>query len=268
MGHTVYAYDPAVKKLNGVRITESPFTHTTDAVLICTPSERHAQDLTQVVARCLHCFIEKPIGANAMQVESIASMIKYAKKHCRVLMVGNNLRFHACVLKTQEQLKKIGKLRWANFTCAQYTAKNPYLRDGVTLNWGAHEIDLALHLLGPGKVTGASIEGDGIADILISHTNGCRTAVHLDYWTRRERRGFFISGDGGQIEVDLPSRTFGFYEEDNYTIETMSGSYDSDYKLEMEAFIARINGINAIGASGEDGLAALNLILEAKRASK
>src|SRR5882724_9266173 len=57
----------------------------------------------------------------------------------------------ACVERGKHVL--IGKPLWAHFTCAQPSSKALYLSDGVILSSGAHEVDLALHLFGSGRVS-------------------------------------------------------------------------------------------------------------------
>lgn len=251
LGYPVRGYDPVMERrlmLNGVLYDQSEALDC-DAIIIASPTKLHRKHLDDAAGKAI--FVEKPITDFWYDTPPI-------------LMVGCNQRFNPCVLNAKKWLNAndIGTPQWAQFSCAQRNDKDAYLRDGVTLNWGAHEIDLALHLLGPAKLKGANINADDtIADILLSHESGCQTTIHLDYVTKEEVRGFFIQGTQGTIKANLPNRTASI-NDFNYQF---LGSYDDDYKAEMLAFTERVHGQTTLGATREDGLAALEVIIEAKR---
>jgi predicted dehydrogenase len=190
----------------------------------------------------------------------------------RDIFVGYNLRFHSCVKKAKEWLDAdlIGKPLWANFTLGQHSEKPPYLRDGVILNW-SHEIDLALYLLGNGNVSGSSTRlsdgKDDIADICLTHENGCRSSIHLDYVTQPEIRQFLIVGTGATIIVDLLHRMAWLRRADEVIMDQFQGqdSWDENYVEEMQAFLDRCDGKDTIGATGEEGLAVLKICLEVRK---
>jgi predicted dehydrogenase len=253
LGYMVRKYDPILLK-NELHNT----IRSSDAIVIASPTSLHLEHI-KIIAdhydlKDKPTFVEKPISDTYDEV-------------CRdVIMVGCNQRFNPCVIQAKKWLdgRSIGKPIWACFTCAQFTEKSPYLRDGVTFNWGAHEIDLALHLLGPAVVTGASINADdSIADILMTHENGCRTTIHLDYRTTHEIRGFYIVGELSDIRANLPRRL----TSKGVVTFPHTGSYDDDYVSEMKSFIARCNGEETLGATGRDGLDVLKICIEAKRLS-
>jgi len=69
-------------------------------------------------------------------------------------MVGNNLRFNRAS-EAQLWLKDIGKRSGAvHLWPGEHQAL--YLSDGVILNTGAHEVDMALYLLGPARAVMAN----------------------------------------------------------------------------------------------------------------
>lgn len=272
MGHTVLGYDPDGSRMKllleqggeaGWMKPEAVSSGILDAVVITTPTHQHWAGLDAAITAGKHVFVEKPIGDIKM---TNADCFRIAKKKNLVIMVGNNLRFHSCVKKAKEWMPKIGQPLWANFTLAQYNDKPAYLRDGVILNWGAHEIDLALYLLGEVKVM-SSVVGRGreetIADIGLLHANGCAAHIHLDYLTKPEWRGFDIIGTDGRMHCNLVERYIGFRgsHEDGFW---GNDSFDENYIEEMQAFIDRINGKQTLGATGEEGLACLEILLRAK----
>jgi predicted dehydrogenase len=167
-------------------------------------------------------------------------------------------------------MEAIGEPLWANFTVGQYNDK---YTDSVILNW-SHEIDLALYLLGPGRVTHCSTRSsDGrldLADILFLHDSGCRTTIHLDYITQPEVRQFIIVGNKASIIVDIPHNQAWLRGADqtiwDHCEET--DSFDDNYKDEMQAFIDRLDGKKTHGCTGAEGLEVLKVCLDAQKLSQ
>lgn len=246
MGHEVLAYDPASKILATSRekvIAES------EAIIIATPTPQHFQDIVDCCARPL--FVEKPLTDGKITLVD------------HIAMVGYNLRFHKCVIQAKKWIDDggIGTPLWAWFCCGQFNDKPDYLRDGVCLNW-SHEIDLALHLLGPAKVIGAwASSNEDVIDIWLQHDNGARSTIHLDYLTKQEIRESWIVGGKNRIGIDLVGGMISFGKVANQ----IEGTIDATYVDEMKAFLARIKGEQTPGANGKDGLDVLNICLEAKR---
>lgn len=254
LGHKVIYHDP--KQPDGLPRDE--VIKRSDAVIIASPTPSHFDDLLDCNREGKVCFVEKPISNRA---------IKGSPDH--VLMVGYNMRFHPCTLKAAEWLKdeRIGKPLWASFICAQYNEKPDYLRDGVTLNW-SHEIDLALHLLGPAKLAAAAINGsDSIADITLTHETECQTSIHLDYVTRPEHRGFSVAGEKGVLIANLPQRSIMLLDSNgnHRQSEVYPGDYGNDYATEMAAFIDRVEGKEAPGCTAAGAIEVLKICLKAKK---
>ena len=261
MGHKVWGYDTEPHTVPGIikASTVGALHKNCEAFVIATPTARHADDFISL-PKTSPVFIEKPI----FSLESAAIWERIAWP---IFMVGNNLRFHSCVKKAKEWLTEglIGKPLWASFCVAQHNTK---YTDPVVLNWGAHEIDLALYLLGPATVTAAA-GNDQIFDMCLLHEYGVPSTVHGDYVTDPEIRISKIIGDKGSITMDLANRTAWMtiqgqkwptlFNDDNK-------SWDQDYRDEITTFIDLIDGKSVPhAATGQDGLHTLELILEAKR---
>lgn len=268
MGHHVWGYDPDMKKRLelGFDFGVSKIEHlkTADAFVIASPTNDHLWQVDLKSEYGKPIFVEKPIYHSWPLHE-----------YPLVKMVGYNLRFHGCVKKAKEWLDagKIGKPIWANFTLGQFSEKPPYLQDGVLLNW-SHEIDLALYLLGGAKITGSAtrlkMRDDGLhdemSDILLCHTWGCQTTVHLDYLSNPEVRRFRIQGSDGIIEVDLVRFTADLYcAEPTEPFRWKDHTWNDTYIEEMQAFLNRIDGKEAIGCTGEEGLEVLKICLEVRK---
>lgn len=277
LGHDVIAYDPFVHRNDVVKF-ERDLYEIADAVVIATPSPVHESGLRACVERGKHVLIEKPIS---VAIGHLPQLLDIAAKKNLIVMMGNNLRFHPCVQEAKSWLYQsyIGKPLWAKFTCASLSIKPLYLSDGVILNTGAHEVDLATHLLGPAVAMIACVRrqgddgGDYMADFVLAHENGCRSSFHLDFATPQEVRTFWIAGAEGHIHCDLPKRVIFRMQVDDKLpgithvshFDDDAGSYDDDYLAEMRAFIAAIEGAPMQGATGAAGLATLRLLLDVRR---
>lgn len=261
LGQTeVVGYDPDPEKQRGsgwIVGDLNMLIEMSDLIVIASPTNQHYDHLVACVNIGKPCFVEKPVADRWVDVNAI--------------MVGYNLRFHSCVKQAKEWLDshQIGKPLWANFTLGQHSAKPPYLRDGVILNW-SHEIDLALYLLGRGSVAGSSTRlsdgRDDISDILLTHDDGCRSVVHLDYVTEPQVRQGIIVGTEGQIIFDLVNR-HAWLRDKEKMIDAFEGldDWNDNYIEEMQAFLDRCDGKSTIGCTGEEGLEVLKVCLEVRK---
>lgn len=238
MGHEVYVFDtklPELPRMPNLKWSVS-LDDKVDGWIIASPTSTHKMYLEEAINGGHHVFVEKPI---ANKPDGIAELLTEAKQRNLVVMVGNNLRFNSAI---QEAKKYCGKPEKAIFTIRQ---RNTKYKESVILNWGAHEIDEALYLLGPAKVESAC-GTDKDAQVFLRHENGCLSEIYLDYITDPEvRYGHIFRTDGVQCRY-------------NKIVQ------DSDYVDEMQAFVDRVNGKKTLGATAEDGLETLKLINRAE----
>lgn len=261
MGHDVIVYDPVIASTVARSMSREEVIADAEALVIATPTAQHYQDLLDCMAAGKPTFVEKPIAATREQWLGLQNY-----QSTREVFVGYNLRFHACVIQAKAWLYEglIGNLLWGLFACAQYNDRPDYKHD-LILNW-SHEIDLARYLLGPATVvrcTTRTAEGDDdIADMVLVHESGARSAIHLDYVTRPRARFFKIFGSRGFMEIDLETRDAKLYDADGVSASARYfDSWDDDYVDEMRGFIS---GTPPFGATGDDGLAVLKLCLDAQ----
>lgn len=236
LGCVVTGYDPHMDMWKG-KIVEDGLKDC-DGIVIASPSAMHFQHIVEY--HRLNLLVEKPIVMTEQEVGLLS-------KTSHIKMVGYNLRFHSCVYMAKKWMGQglIGKPLWARFICAQYNDRPSYLRDGVILNW-SHEIDLALHLLGPATVLNSVVErGEAYANINLRHSaTGCDTNIHLDYITRPERRGFTIVGELGAMTADLVTRQIYVKNNDGALLHNFAftDSFDMNYRAEAKAFMELIEG--------------------------
>lgn len=274
LGLTVYGHDPNLLRERelldcGGHVLDGPFPlrGEVDAVVIATPTGQHLKHLLAAINSGFHVLVEKPIA----HVATIHPLLEAAASKGQVVMVGNNLRFHHCVMRVKDLLGLglIGQPVHASFTLSQYSDRPLYLRDGVIMNWGAHELDLARYLLGEATVIAAVARVrdhcEDMADILLHHAGGCHTIVHLDYIAKKEIRGFDILGEKGRIRCDLVHRYVTLLSSwDHQPTFYAQDSFEENYKAEIQAFLDRVAGRDVPGASGFDGIKALRLCLSAR----
>ncbi len=258
LGHQIVVYDPAGRKDVAF---ERIVYDVCDAVVIATPSQFHEGPLRACIERGKHALVEKPIS---ISTGSLKKLLDVADEKGLVIMMGNNLRLHPCVQQVKQWLAegKAGEPLWASFICA--TQSDKYTDDGVILNTGAHEIDIARYFFGAARCASASTahgSWDGIADFVLEHDSGIRSSFHLDLVTPHRIREFWIAGEDANIGVDLDKRRMSIGDD----AKQAPGSYDDDYVNEMRAFVDRINGVFAPGATGHDGLGTLEILLDIRK---
>jgi predicted dehydrogenase len=254
LGHDVLVYDPA--NTRDVKFERNIYEQC-EAVVIATPSPFHESGIRACVERGVHVLAEKPIST---AIGGLPAILQSADDKGLVVMMGNNLRLHPCVQQVKQWLGagELGEPLWASFTCAHKTEK--YTSDGVVLNTGAHEVDLALYLFGPAKCLVAHESGTA-AHFALAHDSGVRSMFYLDHETPHRIREFWIAGEKMNIGVDIDARRMSLGTDATQA----PGDYSDDYFNEMRAFVDRINGIFAPGASGHDGLATLKVLLDVRK---
>lgn len=244
-----------------------------DAVIICTPTRQHMNDMMDCQGK--HILVEKPMAFD-MPGPGLLGFYLGKKSRKEVVAVGNNLRFHQCVLTAKQMIDNgtLGKVGWAEFKVLQKTEKPAYLMDGVSRNWGAHEIDLALHLLGPGQareiIRVEKVDDNDVAiEFTMAHESGGFSTISMDYLTEPEQRGFKLVGSKGVLEADLVKRTLthNCQHHDPLT-QQMTDSWDENYLNELKTFIKCIE-LGSIPkasplASGSEGAACMDVILSVR----
>lgn len=274
LGHEVKVYDPLIGGSDRDFKFERLLYDWCDAAVIATPTMFHESGVRACVERGKHVLVEKPISIAEGGLQAILTSAAYKQI---VVMMGNNLRFHPAVQRAKQYVDSglLGQLRWANFICAtEWTSTAA--RDGAILNTGSHEVDLALHLFGPAVVLTATTRDpemmlrvgtadcdvntvmlESCADFVLQHDGGVRSTFHIDIDTSSRVRQFWISGTERSRLFDLDHRTA---DEDFF-----GGDYATDYVTEMKAFIDRIEGKETPGATGEEGLDCLRVLLDIKK---
>lgn len=252
MGHDVIGFDKDKERIEQLLAVggRGDWPKHVDGIVIATPTPIHHTTIAAYQALGdTPLFVEKPIATQPVKTKNI-------------VMVGYNLRFHACVKKAGEWIEAglLGNPLWANLVCGQ---RNYKYKDSVVFNW-SHEIDLALYLLGSVRhVETSSLDPlETICDICLTHDSGCRSTIHLDYVTHPEIRQAIIVGTDAQIIIDTVNRCCWLRDKRGIYVDEINSpvdSWDENYYEEMAAFCDRLDGKDTIGCTAEEAMAVVKI---------
>ncbi len=268
------AYGCAVPSIEDVEADKS-----IDAVVICTPTDTHA-DLIERFARAGKAvFCEKPIDLNLARVKQCLGVVKETGA---VLMVGFNRRFdpHFAAVRAAIDEGRIGPVEMV-----QITSRDPgpppisYIKSsgGILRDMTIHDFDMARFLLGeePDTVFAtASVLVDpaiGEAGDFDSVSIVLTTASRRQCSISNSRRATY--GYDQRIEVLGAKGAVAAENQRPVSIEIANAQgftrpplhdffmtrYTEAYAAEIASFIAAIVEGKPASPSGEDGLRALAL---------
>ncbi|ANL29119.1 myo-inositol 2-dehydrogenase 1 [Rhizobium phaseoli] len=250
-----------------------------DAVVICTPTDTHA-DLIERFARAGKAiFCEKPIDLDVARVKACINVVEETGAK---LMVGFNRRFDPHFMAVRKVIDdgKIGDVEMVTITSRDPGAPPvDYIKrsGGIFRDMTIHDFDMARFLLGEepvsvlataavlvDKAIGEAGDYDSVSVIL-------QTASGKQAVISNSRRATY--GYDQRIEVHGAKGMAAAENQRPVSIEVANGDgytrpplhdffmtrYTEAYANEIAAFIAAIEKGSKISPSGADGLAALAL---------
>jgi myo-inositol 2-dehydrogenase/D-chiro-inositol 1-dehydrogenase len=250
-----------------------------DAVVICTPTDTHADLIEQFTKAGKAIFCEKPID---LDVERVKACLKVVDAAGGTLMVGFNRRFdpHFMAVKAVIDRGEIGAVEMV-----QITSRDPgappvdYIKrsGGIFRDMTIHDFDMARFLLGEevdtvtayasnlvDKAIGAAGDYDSVSVILTTATGKHATISN----SRRATYGY-----DQRIEVHGSKGAVSAENQRPVSIEVASASgytrpplhdffmtrYTEAYANEISTFIDAVESKSVASPSGLDGLIALAL---------
>ena len=250
-----------------------------DAVVICTPTDTHA-DLIEAIARAGKAiFCEKPIDLN---IDRVRACIKVVADTKAKLMVGFNRRFdpHFMAVRAAIEAGKIGAVEMITITSRDPGAPPPsYIKvsGGMFRDMTIHDFDMARFLLGEEVATvyaSASVLVDpeigklgdfDSASVVLTTASGKQCMISN---SRRATYGYDqrieVHGSKGMIAAENQRAvSVELATADGYTRPPLHDffmtRYTEAYAAEIAAFIGVVSGGASPSPSGADGLAALVL---------
>ncbi len=190
----------------------------TDAVIIATPAETHAAIAEKLLSRKIPCLIEKPLGANEQECESIENI---AKKYHTPFLVGHLENYNPAVVKLKENLEAPIKSIKAIRTSRNVNAKR---KTSVVSELMIHDLAIVADILDAlpqkiavskqnkydwcshAKVTMNYKDADVESESLIADTDVIRTMdiedikgnnYHIDFPSRKLTKNNEILCEGG-----------------------------------------------------------------------
>ena len=248
-----------------------------DAVVICTPTNTHAQIILDAAARGKQIFCEKP---TELSIEKIAAVNEAVEKAGVNLMVGFNRRFDPDFLKVHEAIQS-GKIGAPHIL--RITSRDPapppedYIlaSGGLFLDMTIHDFDMARFLMGC-EVVEVYAKADVLVDPVFRKAGDWDTAVvtlgfengamgTIDN-SRKAVYGYDqrVEAFGSEGVVTVANNTL-----DNVICFDRSGIHSSlllnffmdryadSYRNEMQAFVESILNNQPVPVSGHDGLMAV-----------
>lgn len=272
-----------------------------DAVIVSTPPNLHREHCVQVLRAGKHTLCEKPLAST---VEDCRYIVETAQQCKRVLGTGFNYRFYPAVAKARELIAagKIGAVDHVKSFAGhpggpefthQWVHNPKIMGGGALMDNGIHLADLTLHFLGE-VVVSHGLRSERVWEFPGSEDNGyvlMRTregrvgTLHASWseWT-----GYHfdveISGTQGCVHLQYPPMMTTHYDRPAgsakrgrrtiflfpvFQVQERLRSYRwtiiQSFIAEHLDFIARIAGKPGVGATGVDGLRAVELAYSAYR---
>lgn len=250
-----------------------------DAVVICTPTDTHA-DLIEAFARAGKAiFCEKPIDLSLDRVQACLKVVRDAKA---TLMVGFNRRFdpHFRAVRAAIDAGTIGAVEMVTITSRdpgapplEYIARS----GGIFRDMTIHDFDMARFLLGE-DVTEVSAMAAVLTDPAIGKAGDfdsvqvmLKTASGKQAMISNSRRATYGYDQRIEVHGALGAVTAENQRPVSIEIATAAGytrpplhdffmtRYIDAYAAEIATFIAAVGGKGKAAPTGEDGLVALAL---------
>jgi myo-inositol 2-dehydrogenase / D-chiro-inositol 1-dehydrogenase len=277
------AYGAEVRSID--EIEESPDI---DAVVICTPTDTHADLIERFAAAGKAVFCEKPIDLDVKRVKECLAVVE---KTGATLMVGFNRRFDPHFMAVRKAIDDgaIGKVEMVTITSRD---PGPPPHDYITRSGGIfrdmtiHDFDMARFLLGEEPVS-VSAHASVLVDKKIGELGDfdsvsviLATASGKQCIISNSRRATY--GYDQRIEVHGSEGMIAAENQRPVSIEIANGKgytrpplhdffmtrYLDAYANEIASFIAAVNSHAKASPSGQDGLVALTLAEAALRSAK
>jgi myo-inositol 2-dehydrogenase/D-chiro-inositol 1-dehydrogenase len=259
-----------------------------DAVVICTPTDMHADLIEQAAKAKKAVFCEKPVDLNSDRIRACLKVVEKAKAP---LMIGFNRRFDPNFSSLKQRLSQgqVGKVELVTILSRDpgpppldYVARS----GGLFRDMMIHDLDMARFLLGEEPIEVHAV-GSSLVDKAIGKAGDVDTAAVLlktktgkicqISCSRRATYGYDqrieVHGSKGLIRAgNVHNTTVEVANSEGYRADPIQNffleRYAAAYRAELEAFVSAIEKGNPPAPSGEDGLRAQVLADAATEACK
>ena len=294
--HLKIAVDPKVDKawaenigLSYAHDTDAIFSdNEIDAVIICSPSGFHIDQIVEAAQSGKHIFCEKPLGFDP---RTIAEALRVVEQQGVKLQIGFNRRFDPDLVRLKQAVDSgtIGRsylISITNLDPAPPPAEYLAASGGIFLDTTVHDFDIVRYLSGSeveevysagAVLIDPSIGKIGDVDTAMTTLKLENGAMALIHNSRQAVYGFDqrveVFGSKGSISTE--NRT-----QFQTVLKTSQGvvtdkpmdffleRYKESYKAEIEEFIRVIREDRQAAVTGRDGLIPVLIALAAKQSLK
>ena len=270
------AAETGAKALDLNQIIDAPDI---DAVMICTPTDTHAELIERAAARGKAVFCEKPVDLSTDRIRACLAAVDKARIP---LMIGFNRRFdpNFAALKRRLDDGVAGKIELLSVISRD---PNPPPVDYVKRSGGlfrdmmVHDLDMVRFLLGEDPVEVHAV-GSALVDPAIGAAGDVDTAAVLLKTasgkiaqitnSRRATYGYDqrieVHGSAGMLRAgNLHETTVEFAGKAGLSVDPVLNffleRYADAYRLELAAFVDAVRRGVSPSPSGQDGLKAAEL---------
>jgi predicted dehydrogenase len=220
---------------------------------ITNPTSIHLSTAIKMASMGTHLFIEKPLSNDLAEYDELARIVR---NEGILTYIGCNLRFDP-MLQFLKKTINVNDVFYSKATCSSYlpdwrpgqdyktsySAKREY-GGGVILDV-IHEPDYCHWLFGniehitgsTGKCSTLELETEDFADMMLSHSSGIRSNIHVDYFSKQSQRKIEIYGSNLYIEADLIKRSYTRIVDRDIVVQAFEPlGRDSTYEMELTHF--------------------------------
>ena len=258
-----------------------------EAVVVCSPTDTHAQYTMEAAEAGKHIFCEKPLD---LSLEKIRMVLDVIEKTGVKLMIGFNRRFDPNYAKVRQMVQdgKIGEPHILKITSrdpapppAEYVA----VSGGMFLDMTIHDFDMARFVVGS-EISEIYAKTNVLVDPAIGKAGDVDTAVTILFFengaigtidnSRKAVYGYDqrleVFGSEGMVKIDNNTHdTHAYYNKEGshgpLPLDFFMDRYVQSYANEMEAFINAVLNDEMVPVPGRDGLISVAIGLAAKKSA-
>lgn len=170
-----------------------------DAVAVAAPAAQHFELTRRAILAGKDVFVEKPLALRTDQAEEL---VKLARKHSRVLMVGHLLHYHPAVVELRRLLRagELGKIEY--ISSSRLNLGKLRTEEDILWSFAPHDISAILYLLdeNPTQVAaqGASYLNHPISDVtltILSFGSGVKAHIFVSWLHPFKEQKLVVVGD-------------------------------------------------------------------------
>jgi predicted dehydrogenase len=235
----------------------------TEAVLIMSPDDFHADSLVRAVRAGKHVFVEKPLAINSQQLESVVGALRSAAERNLIVSSCHPRRFDPPFIWMKQTLPqlvlKLGVVTHFEFDFSYHKPSKEWKHQrGLLLDHANHEIDLVHWYFGHQPFTAWKLADGaehyhvcGVRDDSIHFSfNGSRkldNRVYREFMKVRFERGTLT------LDANLGKVVVHNHDTDEISsIEVQGIDYDRRFRLVNENFVQAVQSRAANYLTPED----------------